>query len=161
MLNTIQILSNHLNNETLIRLHHISPSPFLADAIKRRLGFTPLFIRHYLVGEHYIFKGSNFFLHFVDGHLFLYKNKYSSIHFEVIWHERVVLKALRVSFHHSSEIKAMMKELKTTFADFALDACSICHAHNLELRIHNQGLGADAVITLPYYIGSNLTQAIV
>ena len=162
MLNTFQILYKHLANDTMIRLNSLYPNDFLEDTLRRRIGFVPLKIERYLTGEHYVFRGSIIMFHFVDELLHVYMDKYTSVHFLVTKSEdTIVLSAYHLTFHKSKDVQLLIKNLKNSFQEFTLGTCLIDHCYSIQIRIHTLQKSGDPVITLPYYIDSNIIEAVV
>lgn len=160
LLNIIQILSNHLTNETLIRLNDINSNEFLNAIIRKRLGFIPKSIKDYLQGEHLIFVKSNIVIHFIDNKVHVYMEPATSCSFQVIKDKSIIfLQAYRLSLYSSKYVGIMIQLLKKTFKEFALGSCILCHSQNLKITIHNGS--NDYVLTLPYYIKSNITASLV
>lgn len=162
MLNLFQFLSKYLTNETIIKLNTLYPNKVLEDTLLHRLGFLPMKIERYLLGEYYIFRGSTITFHFTNNCLYVYINKYTSVYFKITQdNEFIVLNAYYVTFSKLKDLRKLIKHLKNSFVEFANKTCVICHSYNIKIEIHTFSTLGNSVIILPGYVNSNLTEMVV
>jgi hypothetical protein len=161
MLNLFQILSKHLTIETIIRLNTLYPNKVLENVLIHRLGFLPMKIDRYLVGEYYIFRGSTIIFHFTDNCLHVYTNKYTSVQFQITQDNNMfILNAYYLTFAKLKDLRTLIKQLKISFIEFAIKKCVIRHLYNVRIEIHTFSRSGNSIITLPGYVNSNLIEAV-
>ena len=161
MLTLFQILSKYLTNETIIRLNTLYPNKVLENVLLHRLGFLPMKLERYLIGEYYIFRGSTIIFHFANNCLHVYINKYTSVKFHIFQdNDIIVLNAYYLTFAKLNELRKLIKELKISFIEFANKKCVIRHSYNIKIEIHTFARSGNSIITLPCYIHSNLTETV-
>lgn len=123
MNNLIQFLSPHLKLKTIIRLNYIRQDDYLEKIIVNKLGFIPISLNTFIKGENLILFNELIIYHNLNVIYIYHKENKNSIYFSVNKDkEKLFLHIESVNLKLIGHFKKIMKQFKSIFIDFYIDA---------------------------------------